>query len=235
MKTKTFISQLMILLILTFLIFACNKDDDENEQTDPNTGTLLDIDGNSYTIVKIGEQWWMGENLKTTTFRNDENIPEIGGSGDWTSTQTAAYCNSGNDPDKAAIYGRLYNYYAATDGRKICPDGWHVPTNEEWETLMIFLGGNEVAGGKLKQSGTEYWNSPNAEATNESGFSALPGGVRNANTGNFEGIGSNGSWWSTTQQSGENALIWGVTFVNGSISNYGIDKNTGLSVRCIKD
>lgn len=235
MRKKTIIPPIFILLIFSFLLFACNKDDNEDDNTDPNTGTILDIDGNSYSIIKIGEQWWMAENLKTKKFRNDEDIPQLGGSGNWTTAASAAFCNYDNDTEKASTFGRLYNYYAVSDGRKICPDGWHIPTNDNWETLVEYLGGNDVAGGKMKQEGTDTWNSPNNEATNESGFSALPGGVRNATTGNFAGLGSTGSWWTATQSGGENAWVWGLSTMNGSIPNYDLDKNTGLSVRCIKN
>lgn len=235
MKTKAWITQLFTLFIILVIISACTKDENDDESSDPNTGTITDVDGNRYNIIKIGDQWWMSENLNTTKFRTGEDIPNVAGAGEWTATAEAAYCNSGNDLDKAAIYGRLYNYYSVTDGRKICPDGWHIPNDDNWETLVTFLGGNVVAGGKLKHAGTDYWNSPNTDATNESGFSALPGGVRNANTSDFAGVGSTGSWWSATQFNTEKAIVWGVTSMNGAIPDYNLDKNTGLSVRCVKD
>jgi uncharacterized protein (TIGR02145 family) len=225
---------LFIFIGLTFTLTTCNDKNDE-EPADPNKGTVQDVQGNSYPTIKIGEQWWMAENLNTTKFRTGEDIPNITGTGEWISSENAAYCNSNNDTAIAEVYGRLYNWYAAADNRKICPNGWHVPNDNDWAALTQFLGGEEVAGGKLKQSGTELWSSPNAEATNESGFNAIPGGVRNSTTGNFNGIGINASWWSVTQHNTDNAFTWGLTSVNGIMSNYFLDKNTGLSIRCVKD
>ena len=224
-----------ILIGLAFTLTTCNKDKNNEEPADPNKGTVQDVQGHSYPTVKIGDQWWMAENLKATKFRSGEDIPNVAGAGEWASSGDAAYCNSNNDTAIAEVYGRLYNWHAATDGRKICPTGWHVPNDNDWAALTQFLGGEEVAGGKLKQTGTELWNSPNADATNESGFNAIPGGVRNSNTGNFAGMGTNASWWSVTQQNTDNAFTWGITSVNGFMANYFLDKNTGLSIRCVKD
>jgi uncharacterized protein (TIGR02145 family) len=235
MKAKALIYELLILFMLTVSFTACKKDEINEEPSDPNAGTVQDVDGNSYNTVKIGDQWWMAENLNTSKFRNGENIPNVAESGEWSITENAAYCNSNNDPDIAADYGRLYNWHAVADGRKICPEGWHESNNDNWATLVEFLGGSDVAGGKLKQAGTDFWNSPNTDASNESGFTALPGGVRNANTGNFAGIGSTGNWWSASQQNLDNGYVWGLTSMNGAIVNYPLDKNAGLSVRCVKD
>lgn len=235
MKTKTQIYLLFIPFVLVFTFISCDKEENQEEPSDPNAGILQDVDGNTYKSIKIGDQWWMAENLNTTKFRNGENIPNVTGTNEWAIDMNAAYCNSNNNPEIASVYGRLYNWHAAADGRKICPDGWHIPNNNNWAELVEFLGGNEIAGGKLKQTGTELWNSPNADASNTSGFTALPGGVRNANTGFFAGTGSTGSWWSNSEQNSEKAGVWGLTSVNGAIADYSLDKNTGLSVRCVKD
>jgi len=235
MKTKILVYQLFIISLLVITSSACNKDDNNEEPSDPNQGTVKDIEGNSYKTTKIGDQWWMAENLNTTKFRNGENIPYLAGSNEWTSTLSAGYCHSNNDTTLGAVYGLLYNWHAVDDGRKICPEGWHTPSNNDWSALVEFLGGNEIAGGKLKQTGIDFWNSPNTDASNESGFSALPGGVRNANTGDFAGSGTTGSWWSASQQNIDKAGVWGLTTMNGAIATYNLDKNTGLSLRCIKD
>lgn len=235
MKTKVFFNQLLILFILAATITNCKKDENKEEPVDPNIGTIQDVDGNNYATVKIGDQWWMAENLNTTKFSNGEDIAHVTQSGEWAILAIPAYCNSGNDSVNAEVYGRLYNWHTVVDGRKICPDGWHMPNDDNWSTLVEFLGGNEVAGGKLKQAGTDLWNAPNTGASNQSGFTALPGGVRNANTGDFAGIGSTGSWWSASQLNADNGYVWSVTSANGAIPHYNLDKNTGLSVRCVKD
>jgi len=233
MKKQIF--ALFTLAVFTVTFTTCDTTENEEEPTDPNKGTVKDTDGNTYPTIKIGDQWWMAENLKTTKFRGGNDIPNVGGAGEWANLQDAAYCDSGNDPDLATDYGRLYNWYAIVDGRKICPEGWHTPNNDNWTTLIDFLGGNTVAGGKLKQTGTEFWNNPNTAATNESGFSALPGGVRSGNTGDFAGVGSTGSWWSSSAQNADCAYAWGLTSSNGAIANYNLNKKSGLSVRCVKD
>jgi uncharacterized protein (TIGR02145 family) len=120
-------------------------------------------------------------------------------------------------------------------GQKLCPTGWRIPSDTDWEILINFLGGNNAAGGKLKQTGTGLWNSPNTDATNESGFNAIPGGLRSGNTGDFAGVGATASWWSTSVQNTDNAYAWGVTSTNGAIIHFNLDKNTGLAVRCVKD
>ena len=153
----------------------------------PETGTVTDIDGNTYQTVKIGDQWWMAENLKVTCYRNGDAIPNITDGTTWASLSTGAYCEYNNDINNVATYGRLYNWYAVTDSRNIAPAGWHVPSDAEWKQLEMYLGMSQSEadatgwrgtdeGGKLKEVGTMHWNSPNTGATNESGFTALPGG-----------------------------------------------------------
>jgi len=235
MKTKTFSIPVLFIFMSVLIFAACDNTEDNEEPTDPNKGTVKDVEGNTYPTIKIDDQWWMAENLTTTKFRGGDDIPNVTGQGEWANLQDAAYCNSGNDPVIAEDYGRLYNWHAVTDGRKICPEGWHVSNDDDWSTLIDFLGGNQVAGGKLKQTGNEYWNNPNSDATNESGFSALPGGVRNANTGDFAGMGSTGSWWSASAQNADNGYAWGLTTINGAIAHYNLNKKSGLSVRCVKD
>lgn len=235
MKTKALLYQIFLLTLFVPFFCSCDGDENDDEPIDPNKGTVSDVEGNIYATIKIGEQWWMAENLKTTKFTNDVAINNVAGPNDWITLEEAGYCNSGNDPEKAETYGRLYNWHAAVSGQKLCPTGWHVPNDTDWETLITFLGGNNVAGGKLKQTGTDLWNGPNTGATNESGFNAIPGGVRSGNTGDFAGIGSTCNWWSTSVQNTDNAFALGVTSAIAAVIHFNLDKNTGLAVRCVKD
>ena len=158
--------------------------------------TLPDV----YQTITIGTQVWMAENLKATHFRNGDAIPHVTDGATWQSLTTGAYCEYNNDINNVATYGRLYNWYAVNDYRNIAPVGWHVPIDAEWQTLVDYLGGWEVAGGKMKEAGTANWVSPNTGATNESGFSALPGGRRHViGSGYYENMGYSGYFWSSTE------------------------------------
>jgi uncharacterized protein (TIGR02145 family) len=199
-------------------------------------GTMTDQDGNVYKTITIGKQTWMAENLRTTKYRNGEAIPEIIDNTAWW-INTGAYCNYKNtrNTDTIATYGRLYNWFAVTDSRNIAPPGWHVPTDADWTTLTTYLGGESVAGGKLKETGTTHWHSPNAGATNETGFTALPGGFRDGSIGTFDGIGYSPYWWSSTES--DSYVAW-VRYIFYDISDVGrgyLYENFGFSVRCIKD
>jgi uncharacterized protein (TIGR02145 family) len=199
-------------------------------------GTVTDIDGNVYNTVVIGTQVWMVENLKTTRYRNGDPIQNITDSTQWNIyLTTGAYCNYHNNVSYANTYGCLYNWYAVSDSRNIAPTGWHVPTNAEWTTLTNFLGGYTVAGGKLKEAGTMHWASPNTNATNETGFTALPGGYREGFYGTFELITNYLYSWSSTEVNASNAwfVLMGYNFGNMTEGIY--DKIFGFSVRCIKD
>ena len=199
-------------------------------------GTVTDIDGNIYNTVVIGKQVWMVENLKTTRYRNGDPIENITDSTQWNQyLATGAYCNYKNDESYADTYGRLYNWYAVNDNRKIAPVGWHVPSYTECLALIDFLGGYTVAGGKLKESSTIHWASPNTGATNEAGFTALPSGQREGFYGTFEWITIYFYSWSSTEVSSSNAwfMLLGSNFENMAIGIY--DKIFGYSVRCIKD
>lgn len=192
--------------------------------------TVTDIDGNVYHTITIGTQVWMLENLKTTKYRNGEPITYLTEMQD----STGAYCDYENSAVNSSIYGRLYNYAAIHDSRNICPNGWHVPTNNEWSTLIEFLGGENIAGGKLKETGATHWNSPNTGATNESGFTALPGGAR-FDDGFFQ-IGDIGVWWSSTEKNVYFAWSWQLW--NGGQEIYNDNdypKRYGFSIRCVKD
>jgi uncharacterized protein (TIGR02145 family) len=198
------------------------------------SGTVTDIDGNVYQTVTIGTQVWMAENLKVTHYRNGDSIPNITDNTTWAGLTTGAYCTFLNSAGYLAIYGRLYNWYAVNDIRNISPAGWHVPTPLEWQTLADYLGGNTVAGGKMKQTGTTLWSSPNTGATNESGFSGLPGGDRSSDGGWFN-ITNYALFWSSMEF--DNGFAWWRNLgYNTSASSAGYySKRDGFSVRCVKD
>lgn len=164
------------------------------------SGTVTDSDGNVYNTVTIGTQVWMAENLRTTKYKDNTAIPLVTDNTAWTNLSTPGYCWYNNDAaTNKSTYGALYNWYTVNTG-KLCPTGWHVPTDAEWSTLTTCLGGVGVAGGKLKEAGTSHWMSPNVGATNETGFTALPSGYRYAG-GTFEYNGLGGWWWSSTESS----------------------------------
>jgi uncharacterized protein (TIGR02145 family) len=193
-----------------------------------------DADGNNYSIVQIGSQIWMAENLKTTKYRNGDPIPNVTDNVARGGLTTGAYCNWGNDLSNANTYGRLYNWYAVSDNRNLAPTSWHVPTDSEWTTLTDFLGGAEVAGGKLKETGASHWHSPNTGATNETGFSAVPGGS-SIFSGTFVSIGSEGARWSSTEGTTSGALDRTMDDNHSSMVRSGDSKRCGFSIRCLKD
>lgn len=196
---------------------------------------VTDIDGNVYHIVTIGTQDWMVENLKTTKYRDGTPILNITDNTAWAQLTTGAYCWYNNDATThKSTYGALYNWYTVVDIRNLCPTGWHVPTDDEWLTLTNYLKGQSIAGGKLKETGTTHWHSPNTGATNETGFTALPGGARDP-FGSFFNLGNSGFWWSTTEQDA-NSVWYPYIFYNDVIAfrTYS-DKKLGLSVRCVRD
>ncbi len=201
--------------------------------------TVTDIDGNTYKTVKIGDQIWMAENLKVMHYRNGVPIRH-GKTKDWAFLiNTGAYCEYDDDMNNVTIYGLLYNWHALKDSNNIAPEGWHVPTDVEWQILIDYLGGKSAAGGMMKEAGTVHWNAPNAGATNESGFCALPGGFRHIDSigdVSYQGIYESASFWSATE----------TIFINNawnrelSSSSSGIFRNSayrryGFSVRCVMD
>jgi len=192
-----------------------------------------DMDNNNYAVVQIGSKIWMAENLKTTKFSSGEEIPEVTDASQWQSLSTGAFCYFNNDPGNAIIYGCLYNWYAAIDNRNACPANWHVPTDDEWISLTSFLGGEAVAGGKMKETGILHWFSPNTGATNESGFTIIAGGCRIY--GNFDFMGYGGSFWSITPFNDIFAWNRDIFYYNTVANRSGSDKKNGLSVRCVKD
>jgi uncharacterized protein (TIGR02145 family) len=197
--------------------------------------TITDIDSNVYQTVTIGTQVWMAENLKTTRYSNGDLIHNITCTSEWDNLKSGACCDYKNTPGNSIIYGKLYNWYAVNDSRNIAPIGWHVPSATEWTTLIAWLGGESVAGGKLKETSTNHWNSPNACATNESGFTALPGGSRYF-SGQFLQMGMVGFWWSSSKSSTGYAYSLNLSSDSNSLGYYNfLLMSGGLSVRCVKD
>lgn len=211
---------------------------------------IQDIEGNNYNIVSIGNQVWMAENLKTTTLNDGTKIPEITDSDEWVNTTDPSYCWYGNDYEMyGKIYGALYNGYSVKTG-KLCPTGWHIPSDEEWYQLALYLDPNAItwpepigvrdesliAGGKLKEEGTTHWLSPNTGSTNETGFTAFGGGIRSFN--GYIGFNENSLWWSSTEFEYHSTLyLWSraLSYNNSYIYRYLSDERGGLSIRCLKD
>jgi uncharacterized protein (TIGR02145 family) len=208
----------------------------------PGTPTVKDIDGNTYNTVQIGTQCWTKENLRVTKYRDGTIIPldESGGIFGYLNNQTWSSRTKGartvyyHSADSLATYGYLYNWYAVADTKGLCPSGWHVPSDSELTTLTNYLGGESVAGGKMKSTGTTIWNSPNTGATNESGFSALPGGYR-SNGGSFSRVRADAFFWSATEGDSGNAWYRYHSYNNGFVYGASNQKQSGFSVRCLRD
>jgi uncharacterized protein (TIGR02145 family) len=212
-----------------------------------NYGNLTDQDGNLYKTIVIGTQEWMAENLKTSIYRNGDPIPNVSDAVQWTGLSTGAWCFYNNESQNDCPYGKLYNWYTVADPRNVCPAGWHVPTDGEWNTLIGFLDPaynpnapinfqSFLAGGKLKSAGLGYWLTPNLDATNESGFSALPGGGSLGN-GAFSNIGQGGIWWSSSENIDVTVAAWYRYLYsnNANVQRASAGKRCGSSVRCIRD
>lgn len=198
------------------------------------TYAVMDIDGNGYYSVIIGTQVWMTANLKVTTYRNGDPIPNVAHGEAWGSLTSGAYCDYNNEASNSATYGRLYNWYAVSDPRNVAPPGWHVATQTEWNTLVGFLGGDDVAGGKLKETGITHWQSPNTGATNVTGFTALPGGARGFQN-IYANLGTDDSWWTATENDAATAFGRYVVFSTTSCHWYSVGKENGSHIRCVKD
>jgi uncharacterized protein (TIGR02145 family) len=192
--------------------------------------TVKDIDGNVYGVQKFGDQMWMTENLKVIRFSNGDSIPMIEDRKNWELVTTAAWCYYQNKPEMDSGYGKLYNWYAVTDKRHICPEGFHMPDSTEWQILSDFLGGNKNSGGKLK-SAKNWKNSIDGET--DSGFNALPAG--NANCCGFFYFHQFAYFWTTNQFDTDNAFYRFLSYKSPEFNQLWIDKNYGLSCRCVKD
>ncbi|MCX6325124.1 MAG: T9SS type A sorting domain-containing protein [Bacteroidia bacterium] len=203
-----------------------------------------DGDNINYPVVSIGTQIWMAENLKTTKYNDGTAIPNVTVDATWEALTTGAYSDYNYTPANSTTYGRLYNWYAVDNnattkvasngGKNVCPTSWHLPTDAEWTTLTTYLGGESVSGGKLKETVTTHWTTPNTGATNETGFTAVPGGYREWN-GSYGLIGNYGIWWSSTISPPANAWMRYVVNTDASVSRNDFNRRAGISVRCLKD
>ena len=206
------------------------------------TPTVKDIDGNTYNTVQIGTQCWLKENLKVTKYRDGSVIPldtsgGVNGNGTgqtWSARTTGARTVFGHNADNIATYSYLYNWYAVAEIKGLCPSGWHVSSDAEWTTLINYLGGEAVAGGKMKTSGTTYWIGPNTGADNSSGFNAMPSGYRFSD-GSFLSFRGIAFFWSATEIG--NFLAWFrfLDSFNGNVTRLSNSKSVGASVRCLRD
>lgn len=186
--------------------------------------------------IIIGDQTWTGCNLDVTNYQNGDPIPQVQDPVEWANLTTGAWCYYNNDPLNGCTYGKLYNWYAVIDPRGLAPAGYHVPTDTDFTTLYTYLGGESAAGGALKEAGLAHWITPNTGATNTSGFTALPGGVRNVPTGTFNLIGAYGFWWSATDNV-TGAYSLQLLYNDGGVVGWGTPyfKTDGHSVRLIKN
>ena len=208
----------------------------DNQGTlDISLSTVTDIDGNEYETVTIDNQQWMAENLRTAHYRNGTPIPEIMDESMWMNTISGAFCWYLNDYSHELDYGKLYNWYAVNDANGLCPTGWHVPDENEWTTLADALGGEVVAGGKMKETGLDHWLTPNAGATNESDFTGRGGGFRSDLTGYFANKKSTGYWWTSTSVNTTKATQQVLNYSNAYLGSSATDKNLGYSIRCVRD
>ncbi len=249
--------KLFLFVPAMFILTTCN---DDNPVSPVEDVKVRDIDNNDYQTVKIGDQWWMAENLRVTRYRNGDAIPTNIGNDQWENTISGAYAiyphdkvdGINSDAEMVAAYGKLYNWYAVDDSRGLCPAGWHVPSDDEWKQLEMYLGMSEQdvnltgyrgspVGGKLKSIQTEpdphpRWSSPNTEANNESGFSGLPSG-RRKDDGGYIVIGYNGGWWSSSKDG--TYLAWSRSlryhYDGSSVTRATHNKNYGFSIRCLRD
>lgn len=252
-KTKHF----FLLLIIVFILFSCGKKagksynsvlsaaeqniksiDNKQDSTEYKPlqvpQTVDDIDGNVYNTVKIGTQTWMTKNLKTTKFNDGTVIPLVKDGAGWAALSTPGFCWYNNDADSYKnTYGALYNGYAVSTAR-LCPTDWHVPGDAEWTTLTSYLGGENIAGGKLKDAGEVFWVSPNTGATNESGYTALPGGLR-YHDGLFHDFGFSGYFWSSSEFSPARAFFRYMDYEYSTVFRFNNLKKIGFSVRCLRD
>lgn len=226
-----------MVIMASFLLASCKKEKIE----------ITDIDGNVYHGVTIGNQIWMTENLRTTRYADGSAIPKVEEGTAWSALETngEAYCWYDNNPSVNEDYGCLYTWAAATNGgsgssanpsgvQGVCPDGWHLPSEEEWKELVFHLGGYFEAGEYLKEDGNIHWVRGNYHASNSSGFTALPGGSRST-VGTFYDLTNNAYFWTATDKTTESATSVGLVSDNGDVKIVGSAMKTGRSVRCVKD
>lgn len=218
------INTLIFIIVLMICANGC-KNSTEPNTTELEFGTVTDIDGNTYKTVKIGDQWWMAENLKVT--HDPEGNP------------ITSYIYR-NDIENENVYGRLYKWNVVMDGsltagsQGIAPDGWHIPSRDEWNELIEYIGGRSQGGGKLKEAGEAHWESPNSGADDSYEFCALPTGWRNFD-GQYMGLGERCFFTTSSRGSNNYPKVKILTYNNSSISDGDVVPGDALPVRCIKD
>lgn len=247
---------LLIVIVLTAVIYSCSDDNSPGVNNNGGGGTnnngcaggpstVTDIDGNVYNVVSIGNQCWMKENLKTTRYKNGTPIPTGLSDAQWQVDTTGAYSVYKDSAQNDSVYGKLYNWYAVADTNGLCPTGWHVPEDWEWNVLVKAIDPNAdticngcvqslIVGGAMKEIGLTHWASPNAGATNSSGFTGLPGGFRYLD-GIYYYVGLTCYWWSATQYSTPKAYYRYLNYNGSYVSRGNDDKTGGISVRCVRD
>ncbi|MBN2481134.1 MAG: fibrobacter succinogenes major paralogous domain-containing protein [Bacteroidales bacterium] len=233
-----------IIVFLIPVLFSCElekpsldtfiADPDIIFNSDLSYGSINDTDGNIYKTIKIGDQTWLAENLRTTKYNDGTSIPHVKNNVSWISSNVPAYCWYDNNMRNKNIYGALYNWYTINT-EKLCPCDWHVPTDAEWTILVNYISGLSGDEDKLKEIGTLHWNAAGSEVTNQIGFTALPAGYRNWENGHFMGEGGLGFWWTSSQHS--ESVSWAREIENrySGVFKGIMNNNNGLSVRCIKD
>lgn len=210
----------------------------------PGNG-VVDADGNNYSTIVYGNgQEWMNSNLNVSVYRNGDNIPTTTQNPQWSNTTSGLMAEYNHDSNNSDIYGKLYNWYVVNDGRGVCPMGWKVPTENDFNILLNYLdpsanGNSNIAGGKMKkvgtlQAGNGFWSTPNTSATNEANFSALPGGYRITN-GTFSFLNQYAYWWTSTEVSTIESIFFRVDYDNAALNNNFSQENSGFSIRCLKD
>lgn len=197
--------------------------------------SVTDIDGNTYQLVTICSQVWTKSNLNVSKYRNGDVIPQVTDPTQWSNLTTGAWCYYANTTANGTTYGKLYNWYAVNDPRGLAPVGYHIPSFPEWYTLVnTCLGGANTAGGSMKETGTTHWTSPNTTATNTSGFTGLPGGMRGGTNGTFYNINDEAHFWSASDNSGSIPTFY--LHYNFAVAlQFSFDYKQGMSVRCVKD
>jgi uncharacterized protein (TIGR02145 family) len=245
MKNSMLIHPLITGFILG-LTLSCSKNDEEiipaiNFNPSITYGNMKDQEGNTYKTVTIGSQVWMAENLRTMVYRNGDPITNISDDIQWKNLTSGAYCCYDNSTKNSKIYGCLYNWYALNDNRNIAPVGWHVPSDSDWKTLTDYLGGVNESSVKLKETGINHWRSETG-ATNESGFTALPGGYRGQITFGGADLGYNYAWqgtfcfwWTSTDTLSTYAFERGLNDILNRVENGYAPKDHGNSIRCVKN
>ena len=215
-------------LLLPLMLAACKPSGVSNP-----TGSVSDIDGNSYRTVTIGGRTWMAENLRVSRYRNGERIPEVRDVKSWSTGKSGAWSNYEHREENGRKYGRLYNWHAVNDARGLAPAGWHVASEREWSELVETVGGAQHAGAALKAPGG--WNGQSAAGAESSGFDALPSGARRDTDGGFVLLGEFARFWTSTETDGARAFGQAMEHYDGAVRSGEVKKENGFAVRCVKD